>query len=222
MRIEVTDTGCGMEPDVARRVFEPFFTTKPRGAGTGLGLATVYGIVTKAGGRVDLSSEPGRGTTFRVTLPAEDSPADEDAAVATIPEQGAGETVLLVEDEQAVRSVAALLLRDGGYDVLEAGDADEALALAEHRAIDLLLTDVVMPGRSGSDLASVLRDERPWLPVLYMSGYTDDVTMRHGVQERKVAFVEKPFTRTTLLGSVRAVLEDAKRETDAGAGVTAG
>jgi two-component system cell cycle sensor histidine kinase/response regulator CckA len=209
VRLTVADTGHGMPADVAERAFEPFFTTKPLGAGSGLGLATVYGIVKQAGGHVEIYSEPGRGTAVRVTLPACFEETDAPAAVRSEPRVGRGETVLVVEDDPAVRMIAAELLSRAGYDVVAAGGGEQALARAQERPPDLLLTDVVMPGMSGSELGVALREGHPGLPVLFMSGYTDDIVMRHGVSERRLAFVEKPFTRHTLLEAVRNALDDA-------------
>jgi CheY-like chemotaxis protein len=211
VRLTVTDTGSGMPADVVEQAFEPFFTTKPVGAGTGLGLPTVYGIVRGAGGHVDLRSEPGHGTCVAVWLPAAadaaaTSPPEPDQASAA----GAGETILVVEDSRAVRTLAARILRGAGYAVIEADDPADAISLAAQP--DLLLTDVVMPGMSGGELARMLRERRPDLPVVFMSGYTDDVVMRHGVLERRVGFVEKPFTRDSLLAAVRQGLEAVRRD----------
>jgi DNA-binding NtrC family response regulator len=165
---------------------------------------------------VDLYSEPGRGTAVKVLLPVSDEAADEPVAGEdAAPPPGRGETVLVVEDEPSVRALAALLLESAGYAVLQAGRAEDAIALAESRSFDLMLTDVVMPGMSGSDLAAALWERQPELRVLYMSGYTDDVVMRHGVLERRLAFLEKPFTRAGLLQAVRDRLDDAVQ---AGAG----
>jgi CheY-like chemotaxis protein len=197
-----------MAPEVAERAFEPFFTTKPPGEGTGLGLATVYAIATDAGGSVDFRTDREAGTTFEVALPAcfADEPADAEAT-EPMPAAGRGETVLLVEDDGAVRELAGRLLRDAGYRVLEAAGAAEALRHADQAPVDLLLTDVVMPGTAGTELAQLLLTARPGLRVVYMSGYTDDVVMRHGIRERRVAFVEKPFSRASLLGAVGAELD---------------
>jgi PAS domain S-box-containing protein len=208
VRLTVADTGQGMPAEVIERAFEPFFTTKPPGAGSGLGLATVYGIVKQAGGHIEIYSETGRGTAVRVTLPACFEASGQVVAGRADPRLGRGETVLVVEDEPAVRVIAAELLTRAGYHVIQAGAAEAALALSVDRSPDLLLTDVVMPGMSGSELGDVLRERHPGLRVLFMSGYTDDIVMRHGVRERRLAFVEKPFTRTTLLESVRNALDD--------------
>ena len=216
--LAVTDTGVGMDEETKARIFEPFFTTKVRGKGTGLGLATVYGIVQQTGGHIWPYSEPGRGTTMRVYLPRVDDPTDPiehpgDAALAV----GGTETILIVEDEAPVRAVTRHLLQRNGYTVMEAADGPAALALVDGEAagqhIDLLLTDVIMPGMSGRELADQLRVRRPNLRVLFMSGYTDDAVVRHGMLEPGLAYLEKPFRPTTLLRKVRGVLENQGHET---------
>jgi CheY-like chemotaxis protein len=203
----VTDTGTGMTADVQAHLFEPFFTTKPSGTGTGLGLATVYGIVRQHGGTIAVESAPGRGTTFRVGLPALDGACEAAPAPAAPAVRGRG-TVLLVEDEDEVRSVVRQSLETLGYAVLEAVGPQEALALADRpgAAIDLLLTDVVMPHMSGPELADALRASRPALPVLFMSGYSDEAFARHGGRAGGVVLLEKPFTRSELSRAVRDVL----------------
>jgi PAS domain S-box-containing protein len=211
VRLTVADDGCGMPPEVVERAFEPFFTTKPPGEGTGLGLATVYSVVTQVGGHVDIYSEPGRGTAVRVTLPATLEAVSDDDAARADSERGGGETVLVVEDEPSVRAIAAELLTRAGYTPLEAADGEQAMRLVGVHTPDLVITDVVMPGMSGGELAAALRERHPELPVLFMSGYTDDIVMRHGVEERRFAFLEKPFTRKTLLESVRHALDRADR-----------
>jgi signal transduction histidine kinase len=201
--LSVLDDGSGMTPEVAAHVFEPFFTTKQRGKGTGLGLATVYGIVKQAGGSISLRSRPGEGSTFTVLLPATEEPLEEVAPAGAQAAKGGRETVLLVEDERSVRELTRRVLEQGGYSVLEACDAVQALEVAARNGdFDLLLTDVVMPGRSGKDLAAELREGRPGLPVLFMSGYFDSV----GSPESPDGFVGKPFTRDELLVSVRGAL----------------
>jgi CheY-like chemotaxis protein len=207
--ITVRDTGTGMTPAVQARVFEPFFTTKEVGKGTGLGLATVYGIVKQHGGEVELESAPGRGSEFRVSLPcALGTPEPVEPGTASVP-GGAG-TVLIVEDEPEVRSLAARILRREGYEVLEAPDGEEALQLAKGPArIDLLLTDVVMPRMSGSDLVARVREFRPDMRIVYMSGYTHDMIDHHGVFEPGTAFLQKPFSARVLARTVRDVLVGA-------------
>jgi PAS domain S-box-containing protein len=206
----VTDTGCGMAPDVRARAFDPFFTTKATGKGSGLGLATVYGIVTQAGGGVVVRSEPGLGTTIRVELPAtQDVAGPVREVLPGKPTTSLGETILLVEDEDIVREPTKRMLARNGYTVLSASDADEALQIAhEHTgAIGLLLTDVVMPGRSGKDLAAELSRLRPRTRVLYMSGYNQEVVSHESPAAEGLNLVEKPFTAVDLLRAVRKVLD---------------
>jgi two-component system cell cycle sensor histidine kinase/response regulator CckA len=209
--LAVSDTGIGMSADVQAQVFEPFFTTKRRGEGTGLGLATVYGIVKQMGGWIWVYSEPGLGTTFKVYFPITAQEANAAAAVPQAPAfslEGV-ETILLAEDQAEVRSVATAALRRHGYSVLEAGSGEQAIQIARETRtpIDLLITDVVMPAMSGRQLAELLRVESPGIPVLYTSGYADDAIVRHGVLEAGVAFLPKPFTPQALLVKVREVLD---------------
>jgi PAS domain S-box-containing protein len=211
--LAVTDSGVGMDEETKSRIFEPFFTTKARGKGTGLGLATVYGIVQQTGGHIWPYSEPGRGTTMRVYLPRVEAPADpvEHPGDGGPEAVGGTETILVVEDEAPVRAVTRQLLERNGYTVLEAPDGPAALALVDgaagSRHIDLLLTDVIMPGMSGRELADKLKARRPNVRVLFMSGYTDDAVVRHGMLEPGLAYLEKPFRPPTLLKKVRGVLQ---------------
>jgi signal transduction histidine kinase/CheY-like chemotaxis protein len=212
VRIAVTDTGCGMAPETASRVFEPYFTTKDPGSGTGLGLATVYGIVNRYGGYVTVYSEMDVGTTFKVYLPATDNEAQADTEQVPAPTAakvpGAeGGTVLVVEDEDGVRNACRRILERAGFRVLEASDGSQALAKVDGLQIDLLLTDVVMPGgMSGRELARQLEDLRPGVPVLFMSGYNADAIATRGVLEPGISVVEKPFTSVDLLSKVRELL----------------
>jgi len=207
--LAVSDTGIGMDHALQARIFEPFFTTKGPGKGTGLGLATVYGIVKQSGGHVRVYSEPGRGTVFKIYLPRTDAPTELAAAAAPGAVPGGTETVLLVEDEHEVRGLAVEVLEGLGYTVLEAAGPGDATLIAERHAglIDLLLTDVVMPGMGGRALASRVTAARPETKVLFMSGYTDDAIVRHGVLEPGMSFLEKPFTSQALALKVREVLD---------------
>ena len=207
--LAVTDTGTGMDEHTKARVFEPFFTTKEQGKGTGLGLATVYGIVKQSAGFIWVYSELGRGTTFKVYLPRVDEPTTVPAArKATASLQGT-ETVLLAEDSAAVRAVANQVLTRHGYKVLEAVDGRSALELGTRHEgpVHLLVTDVVMPEMSGRQLADRLTERRPTLKVLFFSGYTDDAITRHGILEPGIAFLQKPFTPDSLARKVREVLD---------------
>ncbi len=212
--LEVTDSGRGMDEETLRHLFEPFFTTKPVGQGTGLGLATVYAIVKQAGGSIEVDSEPGRGTTFRVYLPATEGAGIEERSpgISPVDAPGGSETVLLVEDEDAVRALARIVLRQAGYNILDAGNGTEALQVcAAYRGpIHLLVSDVVMPEFGGRELAERLAEEYPQMKVLFMSGYTDDAVVRHGVLRDEMAFLQKPFTPAALARKVREVLDTAR------------
>ena len=207
--LAISDTGVGMTAALRQRIFEPFFTTKPTGKGTGLGLATVFGIAQQSGGHVSVYSEPGHGSTFKVYLPRTDRTPDTSVAAGPPALRRGTETILLVEDEDQVRAVAATILRRHGYEVVETSNGAEALAAAKKLGtkLDLVLTDVVMPRMSGRKLAEALLLDRPDLKVLFASGYTDDAIVHHGVLEEGVAFVQKPFTPDALLLKVRDVLD---------------
>ncbi|MDQ3172041.1 MAG: response regulator [Acidobacteriota bacterium] len=208
--LTVTDTGTGMPPEVRARLFEPFFTTKPVGKGTGLGLATVQGIAVRSGGTVTAESEVGKGTSFTVLLPRVDPGGLVDArpAAPRRPARHGAETVLVVEDEDALREVARKLLQRQGYTVLVASGADEAIAIFDSAVeVDVLLTDVVMPGGSGPALTKRLLERRPALKVVYMSGFTDDVIVHHGVLNPGISFLHKPFTSETLQDKIREALD---------------
>jgi two-component system, cell cycle sensor histidine kinase and response regulator CckA len=211
--LAVSDTGIGMDEATQGRIFEPFFSTKASGQGTGLGLATVFGVVKQSGGTILVKSEPGKGTTFRAYFPF---PVDHVAVPprpssfpSTMGGLGGSETILLVEDEPLVRAVAGTILRKRGYDVLEAEGAIDALLQVEHHPgpIHLLLTDVVMPRMSGRQLAERMHTLRPGVKVLYMSGYTDDAVMRHGILDATLRFIQKPLTPDALAQKVRDVLD---------------
>jgi two-component system cell cycle sensor histidine kinase/response regulator CckA len=214
--LSMTDTGGGMPPEVLARAFEPFFTTKEVGKGTGLGLSMVFGIVQQSGGCIRVDSEVGRGTTFKIYLPVvEEAEVKPKPAEPMTPLRARGtETILLVEDDEGVRDVAMASLELHGYDVMTAFDGQDALRIAQSRRepIDLVLTDVVMPNVSGSELARALRDLFPTLKVLFMSGYTEDTAVRKGLLDASVHFIQKPFTPLALAQKVREVLDSPDQQ----------
>jgi two-component system cell cycle sensor histidine kinase/response regulator CckA len=207
--LAVTDTGCGMDRATRSRIFEPFFTTKEPGKGTGLGLSTVYGIVKQSGGHIWVYSEVGRGTTFKLYFPPHYGAVQEaEPQPAGAPGIGTGATILLVEDERPVRSTVRRLLERHGYNVLEAGNGQDALSLVSSRntEIHLVLSDMVMPGMGGTELASRIRALHPTLPVLLMTGYTEEAITRTGDRPRDEQIIEKPFTLTTMLEKISIAL----------------
>ena len=210
--LSVSDTGQGMDEEIQRKIFEPFFTTKEKEQGTGLGLSIVYGIVRQGGGHVRVSSEPGRGSTFEVYLPRVDVEPAAPQAPRSAAAPASSETVLLVEDESSVRRFARRVLERRGYHVLEAADGDEALRVfeSEEAGIDVLVTDVTMPRMSGRVLAERLRERRPDLLVLFMSGYTEDEVVHDGLLGAGTLFLQKPFSPEDLVRKVRAVLDGAR------------
>jgi CheY-like chemotaxis protein len=207
--LTVSDTGTGIDEKTRARIFEPFFTTKGQGKGTGLGLSTVYGIVQQSGGFIELESEIGAGSTFRILLPQVEDEVEKAVRRAAVARVDGSETVLLVEDEVAVRVLVRRVLDRAGYRVFEAANGLDALALLQtlDTPIDLLLTDVVMPGMSGRELADQLCARFRTLRVLYMSGYTDEAIVHHGVLDPGVSFLEKPFTPDILLRRLREALD---------------
>ena len=208
--IAVTDSGCGMSPEILSRIFEPFFTTKEQGKGTGLGLATIYGIVKQSGGHISAYSEVGRGTTFKVYLPA----THEEIDMPHVPSEErvaprGEETILVVEDEESLRSVTQEFLSNKGYQVIVAEDFQKAVEASENnsRHIDLLMTDVVLPGASGPKLADRLATSRPDMKVLFVSGYTADALVHGDLHRTDFAFLSKPFSLNTLARKIRTILD---------------
>jgi two-component system cell cycle sensor histidine kinase/response regulator CckA len=214
--LAISDTGCGMDKETQSHLFEPFFTTKETGKGTGLGLSTVYGIIKQSGGNVWAYSEPGLGTTFKIYLPQVEKGAKAYRPRLKPKEAGAAggtETILLVEDEEAVRSMVSKVLQNRGYTVLEARHGNEAVEVSERYegSINLMVTDVIMPQMSGRELAERLTTLRPKMHVLYMSGYPDNTIVQHGVLEPGTSFLQKPFTISALEAKVREILDGARK-----------
>jgi nitrogen-specific signal transduction histidine kinase/ActR/RegA family two-component response regulator len=210
-QITISDTGQGMTSEVLERIYEPFFTTKSRGRGTGLGLSTVYGIVQQAGGDISVRSQPGKGTTFTILLPACDelAPAGLEGDLEAVA-PGRNEKVLVVEDESAVRRLVERVLRDHGYSVLVAATGSEAIDIARRsERIDLLVSDVVMPQMSGVTVAETVKSLHPNSTVLFMSGYPDETVAHLGILDGVEMYVQKPFTNEELLGKMRAALDSA-------------
>ena len=211
VEVSVSDTGAGMAPDVLSRIFEPFFTTKDAGHGTGLGLAVVYGIVTRSGGGIHVHSEVNTGTTFTMYVPAantsvESAPAPVRSSAGRL---GGSETILIVEDEHSLRRMAVRILERQGYTVLQAGSGVEALTLLQRHgdAVDLVVTDVVMPGMDGRELTERIKERHPSVGILFTSGYTEDAVVRRGVETASLAFLQKPYAPVELTAKVRAVLD---------------
>ena len=207
--LSVSDTGHGMDESTRARIFEPFFTTKEQGKGTGLGLAMVFGVIKQSGGHLSVHSEPGTGSTFKIYLPEVEAALSVEKSHGLAPKHAGDETILLVEDEDGVRSLARHALESSGYTVLEAARGDEAILLAEGHSepIHLLISDVVMPEMDGRMVADQVLAIKPGIKVLFISGYTADAVVRHGVMESEIAFLQKPFTPTTLAQKVREVLD---------------
>jgi CheY-like chemotaxis protein len=214
--LEVSDAGTGIEPAVLPHLFEPFFTTKGPGKGTGLGLSTVYGVLRQSDGNIEVRTTPGKGTSFLLYFPREtaEAPAAPEEKVPRVSERG-GATILLAEDDTSVRELVRTMLTKKGYRVLCASDGEQAIDMASKHAgtIDLLLTDVVLPGLNGREVAERMRDARPDLRVLYMSGYTDDAILRRGVLTQRSSLIQKPFSAADLTSRVNELLAHPKQTT---------
>ena len=210
--LAVSDTGCGIDSEVLPHIFEPFFTTKPKDKGTGLGLATVYGIVKQNSGFIDVFTEPGRGSTFKLFFPpsSNNESVAPSTVVAPLPFVGGGETILMVEDDPSVFSMNVMLLDQMGYRLLAAPGGVEALEKCKNYegVIHLLLTDVVMPGMNGREVATRVREMRPGIKVLFTSGYTDSVVILHGLFPEGSHFLAKPYTPQVLADKIRQALNE--------------
>jgi len=216
--LAVSDTGCGMDETIQAQIFEPFFTTKEIGHGTGLGLSTVYGIVKQSEGNILVYSEPGKGTTFKIYFPRVGEKAE--ALMLSLDEaepRGQAETILVVEDDKALRELTVKLLRDGGYRVIEAKDGEDAVRIlaTSEAAIDLLLTDVIMPEKSGPELVKQVEKGHPKTRFVFMSGYSNDMVKQQGLSMQEDSFLEKPFTKRSLLRKVYSALHrDTEKQSD--------
>jgi two-component system, cell cycle sensor histidine kinase and response regulator CckA len=208
--LSIADSGTGMSPEVKARMFEPFFTTKGVGKGTGLGLAVVYGIIKQSGGLIEVDSQPNVGTTFKFYLPATNEPASLPERPPAVKSLRGSETILLAEDDPHLRTLSALALQDFGYRLLQAADGQDALRLLQDHPepIDLLATDIVMPHLGGRELADILRARFPKMKILFMSGYTNDAVVRHGIEYADFAFLQKPYTPNVLRLKIRQVLDE--------------
>jgi len=212
VRLILRDSGVGMSPEAMAHLFEPFFTTKERGKGTGLGLATVHGIVEQSGGHIHVQSQPGAGTTFEICFPRSDAPQAVNVPAPETPSVRGDETILVVEDDPQVRGVTIRALEGSGYQVIPAASGEEALAIARQpgRRLDMVVTDVVMPGMTGREVVDMLRRSLPNIPALFVSGYPQDVIAQRGVLDSGVEFLPKPFTPSTLVARVRAMLDTGR------------
>jgi two-component system cell cycle sensor histidine kinase/response regulator CckA len=219
--LAVSDTGCGMDEAIQSQIFEPFFTTKGVGHGTGLGLSTVYGIVKQSEGNILVYSEPGKGTTFKIYFPRVNEKAE--ALMLSNDEvepRGRSETILVVEDDETLRELTVKLLRDGGYRVIQSKDGEDALRImaTSEAGIDLLLTDVIMPERSGPELVREVEKGHPKTRFVFMSGYSDDMVKRHGLLMQEDHFLEKPFTKRSLLAKVHSALHGKVQKAEPASG----